>query len=116
MSILSSTKLGKAFLKITRDKLHEQGWFLLDKISLGNMDYLGIRLDIVDSSLDATTLETSYTVVPYYITKVKRPRISQESMGGLYWDPVVDENNKPKFITNMVDLNNILEKYKTIPL
>ena len=116
MSILSSTKLGKAFLKITRNKLHEQGWFLLDKISLGNIDYLGIRLDIVYSSTDATTLETSYTVVPYYITKVKRPRISQESMGGLYWDPVVDENNKLKVITNMVDLNNIIEKYKTIPL
>ena len=116
MSILSSSKLGKAFLKITRDKLHEQGWFLLDKISLGNMDYLGIRLDIVYSSTDEITLETSYTVVPYYITKVKRPRISQESMGGLYWDPVVDENNKPMCITNMVDLNNILEKYKTIPL
>ena len=116
MSILSSTKLGKAFLKITRDKLHEQGWFLLDKISLGNMDYLGIRLDIVYSSTDEITLETSYTVVPYYITKIKRPRISQESMGGLYWDPVVDENNKPIHITNMVDLNNIIEKYKTIPL
>ena len=116
MSILSSTKLGKAFLKITRDKLHEQGWFLLDKISLGNMDYLGIRLDIVYSSTDEITLETSYIVVPYYITKVKRPRISQESMGGLYWDPVLDENNKPLVITNMVDLNNIIEKYKTIPL
>lgn len=80
------------------------------------MDYLGIRLDIVYSSTDATTLEISYTVVPYYITKVKRPRISQESMGGLYWDPIVDENNKPMHITNMVDLNNIIEKYKTIPL
>ena len=89
MSILSSTKLGKAFLKITRDKLHEQGWFLLDKISLGNMDYLGIRLDIVDSSLDATTLETSYTVVPYYITKVKRPRISQESIGRFVLGPSI---------------------------
>ena len=116
MSILSSTKLGKEILKITRDKLHEQGWFLLDKISLGNMDYLGIRLDIVYSSTDEITLETSYIVVPYYITKVKRPRISQETMGGLYWDPVVDENNKPMHITNIVDLNNILEKYKTIPL
>lgn len=116
MSILSSTKLGKEFLKITRDKLHNQGWFLLDKISLGNMDYLGIRLDIVYSSTDEITLETSYTVVPYYITKVKRPRISQETMGGLYWDPVVDENNKPMHITNIVDLNNIIEKYKTIPL
>ena len=80
------------------------------------MDYLGIRLDIVYSSTDEITLETSYTVVPYYITKVKRPRISQESMGGLYWDPVVDENNKPMHITHIVDLNNILEKYKTIPL
>lgn len=80
------------------------------------MDYLGIRLDIVYSSTDEITLETSYIVVPYYITKVKRPRISQESMGGLYWDPVVDENNKPIHITNMVDLNNIIEKYKTIPL
>lgn len=116
MSILSSTKLGKEFLKITRDKLHNQGWFLLDKISLGNMDYLGIRLDIVYSSTDEITLETSYTVVPYYITKVKRPRISQETMGGLYWDPVVYENNKPMHITNIVDLNNIIEKYKTIPL
>lgn len=116
MSILSSTKLGKRILKITRDKLHENGWIMLDKISLGNMNYLGIRLDIEDSSTDATTLETSYTVVPYYITKVKRPRISQETMGGLYWDPVVDENNKPIHITNMVDLNNIIEKYKTIPL
>lgn len=116
MSILSSTKLGKEFLKITRDRLHNQGWFLLDKISLGNMDYLGIRLDIVYSSTDEITLETSYTVVPYYITKVKRPRISQETMGGLYWDPVVDENNKPMHITNSVDLNNIIEKYKTIPL
>ena len=71
MSILSSTKLGKRILKITRDKLQNQGWFLLDKISLGNMDYLGIRLDIVYSSTDEITLETSYTVVPYYITKVK---------------------------------------------
>ena len=116
MSILSSTKLGKRILKITRDKLQNQGWFLLDKISLGNMDYLGIRLDIIYESTDEITLKTSYTVVPYYITKVKRPRISQESMGGLYWDPIVDENNNPIHITNMVDLNNIIEKYKTIPL
>ena len=56
-------------MKITRDKLHENGWIMLDKISLGNMNYLGIRLDIEDSSTDATTLETSYTVIPYYITK-----------------------------------------------
>lgn len=116
MSILSSTKSGRAFLKIKKDELTEQGWFSLDKISLGNMDYLGLRLRIVDVLSDTTTLEISYTVVPYHITKVKRPRITLETMGGLYWDPVVDENNIPMRITNRVDLNNILEKYKTTQL